>query len=69
MSAGDLAGRFDHSWPTTSRHLRVLVQAGLIRETREGRTRLYVLDRNRVTSVLNLWLPGIGIHNRHEEAP
>lgn len=67
MSAGDLAGRFTHSWPTTSRHLRVLVQAGLIHERREGRTRLYVLDRERITTVLDLWLPSVGIRHGHPD--
>lgn len=66
MSAGELAGRFEHSWPTTSRHLRVLVAAGLIRERRQGRTRHYVLDRDRVTTVLDLWLPSIGVHHAHQ---
>jgi DNA-binding transcriptional ArsR family regulator len=61
MSAGDLAARFTHSWPTTSRHLRVLLDAGLVREHREGRSRLYVLDRARIAAVLNLWLPSVGI--------
>ena len=29
MAAGDIAGRFAHTWPTTTRHLRVLVKEWL----------------------------------------
>lgn len=61
MTAGELASRFSHSWPTTTRHLGVLVQAGLIAVHREGRERRYVLNRDRLTAVLNLWLPSVGL--------
>lgn len=40
-SAGDLASRFDISWPAVSQHLGILKEAGLIRERRDGRQRLY----------------------------
>ena len=30
MSAGDIAERFGCSWPTTSNHLRILTDAGLV---------------------------------------
>jgi len=43
-SAGDLAARFDISWPAISQHLGVLKQAGLIRERRDGRHRFYTAD-------------------------
>jgi DNA-binding transcriptional ArsR family regulator len=41
MSAGEIAARFRHSWPTTTRHLRVLEQAGLVSATQHGRVRFY----------------------------
>jgi DNA-binding transcriptional ArsR family regulator len=41
MAAGEIAGRFRHSWPTTTRHLRVLEEAGLVTATQSGRTRTY----------------------------
>ncbi len=44
MSAGDLASRFDVSWPAVSQHLKVLKDAGLIVERRDGRSRLYTTD-------------------------
>jgi DNA-binding transcriptional ArsR family regulator len=55
MSAGDIAGRFSHSWPTTSRHLRVLVQAGLLQVEKRGRTRFYRVDKQKL-GVVREWL-------------
>ncbi|MES1199090.1 MAG: metalloregulator ArsR/SmtB family transcription factor [Pseudomonadota bacterium] len=48
MSAGDIAALFQHAWPTTTRHLHVLEGAGLVRGERDGRARLYRLDRKRL---------------------
>ena len=44
-TAGDLANRFAHAWPTTTRHLQVLEKAGLLRHERVGRTRVYRIAR------------------------
>lgn len=41
LPAGTLAAQFDVSRPAVSRHLRVLREAGLIVERRDGRQRLY----------------------------
>jgi DNA-binding transcriptional ArsR family regulator len=43
LSAGQIAGRFAISRPAVSRHLRVLREAGLVRDTADGRRRVYVL--------------------------
>lgn len=43
MTAGEIADRFKHAWPTTTRHLRVLESAGLVTSTRRGRQRDYQL--------------------------
>jgi len=48
MIAGDIAALFAHAWPTTTRHLRVLEDAGLVRHERQGRERVYRLDRKRL---------------------
>jgi DNA-binding transcriptional ArsR family regulator len=45
MAAGDIARRFKHAWPTTTRHLHVLADAGLLRAQRKGRQRVYELNR------------------------
>jgi len=54
MTAGDIAGRFAHAWPTTTRHLRVLERAGLLSHTKVGRTRVYRVNRARL-SLVNQW--------------
>lgn len=55
VPAGDLSALFEHSWPTTTRHLRVLEQAGLISHQRTGRNRNYEIDRQRL-GVARDWL-------------
>jgi DNA-binding transcriptional ArsR family regulator len=61
MTAGDLAGRFSHSWPTTTRHLGVLTAAGLIRVEAHGRERHYLLDRRHLRDVAGLWFGSLGL--------
>ncbi len=41
LSAGEIASRFPVSRPATSRHLRILREAGLVSVTTEGRERVY----------------------------
>jgi DNA-binding transcriptional ArsR family regulator len=55
MTAGDIAGRFAHAWPTTTRHLNVLVDAGLLTHERQGRNRVYTVDHARL-EILKEWL-------------
>jgi DNA-binding transcriptional ArsR family regulator len=55
VPAGDIAARFRHSWPTTTRHLQVLQAAGLIRSEAQGRIRAYSVDTQRL-GVLREWL-------------
>jgi DNA-binding transcriptional ArsR family regulator len=40
-AAGEIAAQFDVSWPAISQHLRVLREAGLVSERREGTKRFY----------------------------
>jgi DNA-binding transcriptional ArsR family regulator len=56
LPSGYLATRFQHSWPTTTRHLNVLEKAGLIEVRREGRSSFYRLSRERASEVLLSWL-------------
>ncbi len=58
-TAGEIAGRFAHKWPTTTRHLRVLEHAGLLRQERRGRTRLYTVDKGRL-ALVSEWLGWFG---------
>ncbi|HUI27478.1 MAG TPA: metalloregulator ArsR/SmtB family transcription factor [Candidatus Kryptonia bacterium] len=56
MTAGEIADRFACSWPTTTRHLRVLERSGLVSVQQRGRERVYQLDRQRLHDVLGGWL-------------
>jgi DNA-binding transcriptional ArsR family regulator len=55
MTAGDIAKRFAHAWPTTTRHLRVLEDAGLLVHTKQGRNHVYAVDHGKL-AVLEEWL-------------
>jgi DNA-binding transcriptional ArsR family regulator len=55
MSAGEIAEIFEHAWPTTTRHLKVLESARLVKQERQGRNRLYAIDRRRLDLVRE-WL-------------
>ena len=41
LPAGEIAARFDVSWPAISQNLAVLVKAGLVTERREATRRFY----------------------------
>ncbi|HEV2171583.1 MAG TPA: metalloregulator ArsR/SmtB family transcription factor [Candidatus Binatus sp.] len=56
MTAGDIAERFACSWPTTTRHLRILQRAGLVRMKKHGRERVYHLDLARLRVTVCRWL-------------
>jgi DNA-binding transcriptional ArsR family regulator len=56
MTAGEIVERFDCSWPTMTRHLQVLEEAGLIRVEKVGRERHYILDRQNLLQVVGGWL-------------
>jgi DNA-binding transcriptional ArsR family regulator len=56
LPSGYLAERFQHSWPTTTRHLKVLEEAGLVEVRRHGRSSHYKLKRDHVQRVLGGWI-------------
>jgi DNA-binding transcriptional ArsR family regulator len=45
LAAGDIAARFDISFPAVSQHLGILRDAGFVAVRREGRARFYRADR------------------------
>src|SRR2546430_11220985 len=55
LSAGQIADRFAISRPAVSRHLRVLRDSGLVRDTLVGRQRFYELDASRFAGLIE-WL-------------
>jgi DNA-binding transcriptional ArsR family regulator len=52
LPAGEIARRFEVSRPAISQHLRVLKNAGLVTERRDGTRRLY---RARPETIAELW--------------
>lgn len=44
LTSGQIADRFDSSWPTISRHLAVLKEAGLVATERHGQEIRYELN-------------------------
>ncbi|MFL6515274.1 MAG: ArsR/SmtB family transcription factor [Chthoniobacterales bacterium] len=59
MTAGEIAARFRHSWPTTTRHLRVLEKAQLVEVTQAGRIRKYQIYVARLNPLIE-WLNWFG---------
>lgn len=55
MTAGEIAAMFAHAWQTTTRHLQVLEAAGLLSVEKQGRMRVYRLERKRLELVQD-WL-------------
>jgi ArsR family transcriptional regulator, arsenate/arsenite/antimonite-responsive transcriptional repressor len=56
MTAGDIVNRFSFAWPTMTRHLQQLEQAGLIRVDKISREQHYTLNKDRLTAVVHNWL-------------
>jgi len=55
QAVNEIAGRFEISRPAISKHLRVLHEANLVTETREGRNRIYKLNAEPLRD-LERWL-------------
>jgi len=55
MSAGDIAAKFDVTGASISRHLSVLREADLIRDTREGKFIFYELNASVLEEIL-IWI-------------
>ena len=58
MSAGEIADHFPVTDASISRHLSVLKEADLIRDTREGKYIFYELNASILEEVM-LWLTGL----------
>ena len=58
LSAGEIAEKFPVSGAAVSKHLSVLKEADLIRDTREGKYIFYELNASVLEEVL-LWLTGL----------
>jgi DNA-binding transcriptional ArsR family regulator len=60
QTSGAIAGQMEHSWQTTSRHLRILEEAGLISVGLQGRERVYTLHADVMTGLLEDWISRFG---------
>ena len=58
LSAGEIAEKFPVSGAAVSKHLSVLREADLIRDTREGKFIFYELNASVLEEVL-IWLTGL----------
>ena len=58
LSAGEIAEKFPVSGAAVSKHLSVLKDADLIRDTREGKFIFYELNASVLEEVM-LWLTGL----------
>ena len=56
MTAGAIARRFSCSWPTTSRHLRMLADARLVTIKKQGREWVYEVESKTLRRVVGDWL-------------
>jgi DNA-binding transcriptional ArsR family regulator len=65
--AGDLAEAFDSSWPTMSRHLGVLKEAGLVTAERQGTQILYRVNTSVLEDAATALLGLIGKDNGDDE--
>ena len=63
MSAGEITERFDITAAAISRHLSVLKEADLIRDTREGKFIFYELNASVLEEIL-LWISDLKGENK-----
>ncbi len=55
LTAGEIANRFDVTMASVSRHLSVLKDADLIRDTRDGKYIIYEINTSVLEDVM-LWI-------------
>lgn len=65
MSAGDIAERFEVTAAAISRHLSVLKEADLIRDTREGKFIYYDLNASVLEEIM-LWIADLKGENDND---
>ena len=66
LSAGEIAERFPVTAASISRHLSVLKDAGLIRDTREGKFIYYDLNASVLEEIL-LWIADLKGENNDDQ--
>ena len=66
MSAGEIVDHFDVTGASISRHLSVLKEADLIRDTREGKFIYYDLNASVLEEIL-LWVKDLKGETEHDQ--
>ncbi|MBO5323201.1 MAG: winged helix-turn-helix transcriptional regulator [Oscillospiraceae bacterium] len=66
LSAGEIVEQFDVTGASISRHLSVLKEADLIRDTREGKYIYYELNASVLEEIM-LWIKDLKGDNDHVE--
>ena len=66
LSAGEIVAQFDVTGASISRHLSVLKEADLIRDTREGKFIYYELNASVLEEIM-LWITDLKGENDHVE--
>ena len=66
LSAGEITDHFDVTAASISRHLSVLKEANLIRDTRQGKFIIYELNASVLEEIL-LWLTALKGEENHAE--
>ena len=67
LSAGDITAHFDISGAAISRHLSVLKDADLIRDTREGKFIFYDLNASVIEEII-IWITALKGDNENDKA-
>ena len=65
MSAGEICDHFDVTGASISRHLSVLKEADVIRDTREGKFIYYELNASVLEEIM-LWISGLKGDNEND---
>lgn len=68
-SSGEIAEAFPHSWPTISRHLAILRDAGLASVEREGRIVRYELNTSVFQDLVQHFLDWTEPRSKHAKTP
>lgn len=56
MTAGDIVKRFSYAWPTITRHLQQLEDAGLITSDKISREQYYSVNDEYLRTTVNKWM-------------
>jgi DNA-binding transcriptional ArsR family regulator len=69
MASGDIASRYQSSWPTISRHLAILRDAGLVTTRRDGQVIYYELNTSVFQDLVQHLIDWVNPKETHGKAP